>query len=113
MTIKTEKLNSIYEAYNHLFINSHPSFHNLLWQIIINEAPHEKAAFAVIYSEGQLEIVIALDNGGYIPTGVFFRDISYYDSCNYADLISARVFTLSDPEVQAITIHSIQRSKNS
>jgi hypothetical protein len=108
--VHTEKFNKIYKSYNDLFVPSMPSFHNLLWQIIVNETLKNKTvAFYVDYTDRGAQFVIACNDGGYIPTGVFFTEkIGYNAAADYCSDISQQVFDLSKKEIKSIVTNSFR-----
>ncbi len=71
----TKTLNELYDKYKDDFEkNCSPSFHNLLWQIIVNEVMANKTiCFTPVYTKTGLQIGIAHANeGGYQATNVHF-----------------------------------------
>ena len=56
-----DKLNTIYEAHKD-HVNG--SFHNCLWQVMINDSLQGSDAAFVL---GMDQVIIALGDGGYIP----------------------------------------------
>ena len=70
------------------------SFHNLLWQLLINE--NFKGIEAVLvpnYDNCGLSLVIAQATGGYTPTGCYFNNgITYDEGMDIAKKITKEVF---------------------
>jgi hypothetical protein len=96
MSEDTDKLNVIYNMYKDLFSQG---YHNLLWQIMINEKHGEKV-FTAAYTDSGLELVIACPEGGYISAMCIFNDnISYNKANDYAEDISKSVFSIDKNEV--------------
>lgn len=83
--MKTNKLkwfNRIFKKFGKDFKEALPcTFHNLIWQIIINGTRKGKSDvfYPVITPEGT-EMVIAQSTGGYLETGVMFKSKNW-DKC--------------------------------
>jgi len=105
----TDKLNKILKTYNDLFTQG---FHNLLWQIMINERHKgKKIAFTAAYTDIGLELVLAMPDGGYIPCSCAFNDtITYMKGNDYAEDISMAVFDIDKKEVLDRITKSYQHS---
>jgi len=96
MSEKTNLLNKIYKSYKDLFAQG---FHNLLWQIMINEK-HADKVFTACYTGAGLELVIADPKGGYIPALCIFNDNITYEKANdFAEDVSKSVFSIDENEV--------------
>lgn len=66
----TEKVDNIYNEFVQHFDGS---FHNTLWQIIVNNSLENMSA-AFISDPVQKRVVIAFEEGGYIPANVVFKN---------------------------------------
>jgi hypothetical protein len=109
---RTDKLKKIYEQYKHLFQPLITSFHNLLWQVMINESMKGKGpvAFTAIVADRGCEMVIASADGGYYPTGVkFVEEIEYNKASDHAEEISSHVFGHSKKENWKIVARSMRK----
>jgi hypothetical protein len=98
--VRRVNLKKIYEEHAHLFQVTVPTFHNLLWQILINETMKGKTvAFTAAYVAEGLSLVIADSAGGYFPTGIFFKpEITYMVGNEAAEHISMQVFHITKDE---------------
>lgn len=90
-TIK--RLNKIYDKYRDDFKEGICSFHDLLWQIMINQNFKEKEVvfYPVVTPEGN-EMVVASGAGGYTETGVVFKNDDWDKSTELSIEISLLVW---------------------
>ena len=97
---KRQYLKRIHEAFSGLFKPLLPcTFHNLLWQIMINESmKNRRVAFSIADGEHGWQLVIADAAGGYFPTGVFFKSPNFKHLCTVTDIISSLVFDITTSE---------------
>jgi hypothetical protein len=84
MTVLTtiDALNEVYDRYKDNFrSNQCPSFHNLLWQIIVNESTGCRlVVFTPVYHNNMLQVSITtLNETGHRPTNVEFAAGTTYD----------------------------------
>ena len=89
----TDRLNKIYDKYNKDFEQGISSFHNLLWQIMINNNFKGRVVvfYPIVTSEGN-EMVVASGTGGYTETGVIFKDSDWDKSSALSMEISMLVW---------------------
>jgi hypothetical protein len=94
------KLNYVNDSYKDCFTNSLPSFHGVLWNLLIEEVHKEKEkAFTINISSGvgyQLGLAIKNEKG-YIPLGVYFNRKEYRDYKKASEIlekINKQVFNL-------------------
>lgn len=109
----TELLNSIYDANKDNFKPGMCSFHNLLWQLIINETWKDTNihCFVPVYQDGGNMIAIAENNKyGYHPTYVFFADgIDYKQANNICKRINEEMFGLLSDACDNIVASSMRK----
>lgn len=118
MTIKNsiEFFHQVHDPYQDKFINAQPSFHNLLWQLIVNERFDKQIIiFHPVpvrpdktqdlldssYKHGKWDIsIVTFNEGGYQRTYVtFVPEIETYDeACRICDEINQKVFGIT-PEL--------------
>jgi hypothetical protein len=112
MTVLTtiESLNEVYDKYAENFnSNQSPSFHNLLWQTIVNQV-HGNAivVFYPVYHNHILQVsLVAHDEAGHTPLMVEFAAGTTFDKAvkvcyalnrlvfGITDLLADRIVTLS------------------
>lgn len=112
----TDLLNSIYSVQKENFQKCHPSFHNLLWQLIINEAwkKNKRHCFAPVVSNvenaGGFEVgIVETDEQGYFPTRVFFKEGLTFDECvKICEAINTEMFGLSPTNTNEIITSSMR-----
>ena len=97
MTATTDRLNDIYSAHKD---NCEGSFHNFLWQVMINQSLGDADA-ALFRRFAEPGIAIALGDGGYIPAN--------FDAPN--DVIAALnrdIFGLTPEEADRVLMRSMR-----
>lgn len=112
LSLKTHKVNEIYEIYHTLFSSF---FHTVLWKIIIDEThKNKRIAFTPICGEGKnMQLVIADAEGGYIPTICTFKDdIMYNTACTMCNALSSHVFGITKEEAEKIITESKRKKTN-
>jgi hypothetical protein len=96
MTKQTEKLDSIFKKHQEHF---QTGFHNLLWQVMINECT--KGSDVVLYpvhEESGLILAVADRAGGYTPTTCHFTEgIQHKDALRIAETITSDIFNIPAP----------------
>jgi len=101
-----EKLNKIFEEFKGYYEGC---FHNMLWQIIVNDvhANKIKAVFTAITGNGYKIGLSIANEPKYYDTGVFIKEPNY----DKANIIMARLnkamFDLDDEQVLNITMSSM------
>lgn len=107
----TKKLNSIYEEYKDYFVKDpFVSFHDILWQIMINEIHKDnvKCFYGTIDSDGQNVLALVIENkDGYIPVAFFKGEINLVSVENLANELSEKVFGLNKDECMKIVNSSM------
>lgn len=102
-----DELRELYEKYKGYFDGS---FHNLLWQLMINEvhADRERALTAVIDKRGyQLGLVLE-GMKGYIPTLTWFKPGMKWEECSkIADELSEKIFEIDYEKQNIIVLRSM------
>jgi hypothetical protein len=103
----TSFFNDVHDAMADFFVKSTPSFHNLLWQIIVNEAYNDKiicfypveaykgieaSEAAKVFGKWQIGIV-AFNEQGYVPTFVnFIPQFDFDDAQAACDILNKQMF---------------------
>lgn len=104
-----------YNKHKHEFVeNQMPSFHNLLWQVIVNERfADQTVAFTAVLRNGRTEIGIAeKDEYGYIPTSVGFNDgIDYKTANDICYDLNEAIFGLNHKASSIIVMTSMREDK--
>jgi hypothetical protein len=115
----TTTLNKIYEENKVYFQEGHPSFHNLLWQLIFNEVHADKLlCFTTVtvkkYKEAKWQIGIVFWNEyGYTPTSVFFSlDTDYDVAESICERLNLDIFGLTPQLAYAIVDRSMALQKD-
>ena len=94
-----EQIDKLNEIYNEHKDECEGSFHNALWQIMINDSLEgEEAAFI----QGLGQVAIALGTGGYIPA-------LFETSDSVLDQLNEKVFGLTPEGVWQTTARSMRR----
>jgi hypothetical protein len=93
MTDTLDKLNSTYDRHKD---QCSGSFHNALWQLMINESC--KGAFH--YLESDAQVVVALPDGGYVPALFDIQSEAVRDEI-ISDL-NINVFGLDDKQARQV-----------
>lgn len=113
MSKKTDKLHAIHENHKAEFEPGLCSFHNLLWQIMINEVRKDtESAFAVAPSKdqpGRWQIGIAdADVLGYTPTEVILVTKDYNEASGVLEKLNREVFGLDTDAAHRIVARSMR-----
>jgi hypothetical protein len=106
----TDKLNYIYETFNDHFENISPGFHNLLWQLLINNIYQDKIiCLDCVFNDSKLELVLITKNEkGYTPLNIFFVKPNYKDGKAIIDNLNNLLFHLDKKETYSIFITAIK-----
>lgn len=112
----TEGLNKLYDQFKDKFEkNCSPSFHNLLWQIIVNEAYGDRTvAFCpVVGMENRITIGVAQqDEPGYYPTQVGFEmSVTWKEAGDICYTLNEEIFGLTPKLSVAIVASSMRKDK--
>lgn len=107
------------DKYSHHFQEGTPSFGNLIWQLVINEAWVDKNFHCFVPVLSNIKGVIGMEVGiaeynesGYYPTHVFMQPNYHYDKCSdILDEINRELFGLLEPAVTKITLSSLKNEK--
>lgn len=94
----TEDFNAVYDKHKGSFeTNTTPSFHNLLWQFIVNNIHDTKlVSLTVVLRNGRTELGIAeFNEPGYIPTSVGFT-VPYDKATDICDDLNLLMFGQAD-----------------
>lgn len=77
----TEFFHKAHDPFGRNFQDGSLSFHNLLWQLIVNEARADKIeVFYAVHRNGNLELVLVeFNKSGYYPTHIRFAENIAYD----------------------------------
>jgi len=115
--------NRLYKEFSPYFSVGIPGFHNLLWQVQMNQTlgsnsartwnkKTQRVAFTANYVIGGLELSIAHESGGYTSTGVFFEGaISYDKGCEVCEQLNLLVFGLNKMAAYSLITKSMRRKK--
>lgn len=107
-TVGTKELNEAYKKFNKLFRIDTRSFHDLLWQIIVNETFKGRVfCLHVVVEEDGNHLVVAFASGGYQKTGVYFNDVDYNKCCDIVEGINEAAFKLSIEDTNLIVSNSM------
>lgn len=109
----TEEYKAIVKAYEKYFeTNSTPSFSNLIWQFIINEANSQRdVVFSATHTKGGLEIVmVENEKGGYYPLHVYFKkSVSFNEANDITDELSEKMFGSTPDRTANIVLLSMTK----
>jgi hypothetical protein len=107
---KAKLLSKLYEKYKDCFLNTMPSFHNLLWQIMINDVHSGKRiCFYAAHKEGENILgLVTYNESGYYPAVTFKEELTHEQIVAVAEDLNESVFSLS--KEQAIDIISSSMS---
>lgn len=108
-TVKKD-VDAIYNTNKEAFEDSTPSFHNLLWQILINDIfKGKRIAFSPVLRDGKWEIGIATEGEkGYTPTGIVFKNQGRDQAIWVCEDLNLEVFDLSIKEAMLIVASSMR-----
>lgn len=111
----TDQLNKVYDQFKDKFESNYsPSFHNLLWQLIINRVHDEKIIVLVpaVMKNGRWEIGLAEHNEpGFIATFVgLLPGIDYKKASEICEKLSKQLFGI-DEKLWATILLASMRSK--
>lgn len=99
-------VNDLYAKYGELF--SDDSFHNLLWQILVNNRfSGQEVALTYIADENTIGITVK-NQGGYIPTGIHFKQPIYEKCVEYINQLNFDIFRLNPVEASLIVLSSLR-----
>jgi len=113
----TDQLNEIYEFNKDAFISDpfKGSFHNLLWQLIINRvAENTIQTFYDVYHEGEYVLARVIANEpGFINTGVYFKDCTPEDHAKkICEYLNDKIFNQTPSESDKIVSTSFVKQIN-
>lgn len=114
ITDGTGNLNQIYDKYAHHFQKGFPSFHNLLWQLIVNRAREDKiiAFTAVIDENGTTMAYVGFNEPGYYSTGVYFVEGTDYDTATaIAYELNVRLFGITEGLSEHLVMLSMRKDE--
>lgn len=107
--MNTDKLNEIYEKYNHSFYSF---FHTALWRILVDNRHRGKLGCFVVGGmvDESYRLGFAIANEpGYMPLPAYFvRNITYDMANDILDDINMIAFGLDDNACNLITISSMR-----
>jgi hypothetical protein len=113
MKTNVERVNEAYDEYNDNFERSPitGSFHNALWQLLINEVHkgHVFCFWVVVGSEGN-QLVVAFGTGGYQETGIYFKSSNFNECCSVVEGINQSAFNLDVDDTNYIVANSMGMS---
>lgn len=114
MTVQNsiEFFHQVHDPYQDKFIKAQPSFHNLLWQFIVNEKFDKQIVIfhpvpvkpnkmqdmiSEDYKDGHWEIsIVTFNEGGYQRTYVaFLPTIDYDEACGICDELNEKLFGIT------------------
>lgn len=107
----TDDFRRIHDAYEHAFEkNCSPSFHNLLWQIIVDDRFDERlVAFVPVIKQGRTEIGVAeFNESGYIVTNVG-ATVQYKELADICDELNKELFGLTPLLSSRIQMSSMRK----
>jgi hypothetical protein len=114
MTIKksTEFFHELHDKYEAKFEKAMPSFHNLLWQFIVNDIhPNKIIAFTPVHYKGGLQIsTVNFNVSGHWPTNVHFaKGVSYDEALEICQDLNLQLFGMTDQLAFAIIATSMRQ----
>lgn len=107
---KSGKLNSLYKMYGAMFRKQLPqSFHNMLWQLIFNDAfaSKHKCLYTTFDKDGEVLALVFSNEAGYKPMCYFNADIKLEDAEQVADALNKELFGIGEDESERIVSSSM------
>lgn len=102
------KYDTVNDLYNMYGKEVSGMFHNMLWQILINESC--SGAFTNISAATPPHTVgVALCEGGYVPTGVSIEHLNKDRQAEILDDLNERVFGLTPEGAEKVVIESFKQ----
>ena len=107
----TKKLNELYKRFKDEFAGG---FHNVLWQIMVNETMKARVVvFHPVVGEGYVEAVLAHVDGGYQHTACFFKKgTTYNEAHDIIDVLNKEVFGVDKMAAHKITAASMHSTRS-
>lgn len=96
----SESVNKVNEIFDHCKEDCSGSFHNFLWQILVNDSMQGSEA-ALVRMPGHDGLTIAIGNGGYVPASF---DCSSDETIEH---INREIFGLTPEGAQMVVCRSM------
>ncbi len=104
----TDKVNRLYTHFNTNFIGN---FHNLLWQVLVNEVTKDRVVALMIRPINRREIALANESGGWNPTSVHLKtNVPPESAKEIIEILNIELFDLDAEQAQRIVAKSFSRS---
>jgi hypothetical protein len=106
---KANLLNKLYDKYNDCFANTMPSFHNLLWQLMINGVHKGKRmCFYAALTGGENTLgLVTFNEAGYYPAVFFKETVNFPEMEAIVNNLNQQVFDVDEKEYMRIVSSSM------
>lgn len=116
MTLKTstEFFHEVHDPFQEHFVkNTIYSFHNLLWQLIVNEIHPDKLVILYpVYTDKLQLSIVWLGERGHLPTHVeFVKGTTFEQACEIADKLNEMLFGVLPLLGDVIVMQSMRKDK--
>lgn len=113
MKTGSELYESLLDEFQDNFKKSSPSFGNLLWQLIINQAWQDNNihCFVPVYDNNGLVLGIAENNvAGYFNTHVYFnKEFTFDKASNLLEILNEQIFGLQKLATGNVILSSMKK----